>query len=80
MQQDLDQTTIPKWGAKLSTPHGSNSGNPALGIEPDFICIQHITTDLYVINYCLLTLIQILNLNPNSHPHPHFGIVVWVHA
>ena len=61
MQQDLDQTTIPTWGARLSPLHGSKNGNPTLGIEPEFSCIKHITTDLYIIDHCL-------NPNPNLKP------------
>ena len=40
VQQDLDQTIISKWGAKLSPLHGSNNGNPTWGIEPEFTCIN----------------------------------------
>ena len=39
----------------------SNNGNPTLGIEPEFTCIKHITTDLYIIDHCL---------NPNPNPKP----------
>ena len=61
VQQDLDQTTVPKWGASLSPLRGSNNGNPTLGIEPEFTCIKHITADLYIIDHCL---------NPNPNPKP----------
>ena len=57
----LDQTTVPKWGARLSPLRGSNNGNPTLGIELEFTCIKHITTDLYIIDHCL---------NPNPNPKP----------
>ena len=63
MQQDLDQTTVPKWGARLSPLRGSNNGNPTWGMEPEFTCIKHITTDLYIIDHCL-------NPDPNPNPKP----------
>ena len=44
---DLDQNTIPKWGARLSQLRGNNNGYPTLGFEPDFTCIKRFTTDPY---------------------------------
>ena len=61
MLQDMDQTIIPEWGARLSPLHGSNNGNPTLGIEPEFTCIKRITTDLYIIEHWL---------NPKQNPKP----------
>ena len=58
---NLDQTTIPKWGARLSQLRGNNNGNLTLGIESHFIYIKRFTSGLYIIDNCL---------NPNPNPKP----------